>query len=399
MTKSPALPNDSKLLLAIHSLHKISSLFLGTFLISFIMQNSVNEILSVSLYELFTHMALGVGFFILADWVKRKDKVSVFKLNLIPKIICLGAIVFLKESIIHYIVPLAIVYGMHVALYWSPLHVMTGEKIPADLMSRFVSYRSLVSRVTKVVAPLILGLFITAGSYEDMAVALLVLCFVEFGLMFFMKPSMHRLKKKVDLFGFWRCMMRFPVIRRLFFIETLRGFSIDGALGTIVIMYTVYMFKTDLNLGIFTTIFSIFAIGTAFLFGRFGRKSAFSRLMFASTLAALCSLALFVTYTSEITFLIYNFVYVTAIAVMDIIAETNMYCLSKSKCVTKNHKVEYFLFRESALNAGRTVAYTSLFLVGIFGGYEWLRWYLVVLTAAIVMVGFMSIRINSCINN
>ncbi|MCL1902760.1 MAG: hypothetical protein FWG18_04015, partial [Alphaproteobacteria bacterium] len=215
----------------------------------------------------------------------------------------------------------------------------------------------------------------------------------------FMKPSMHKSKRKIEIAGFYNCMMRFPVIRKLFAIETIRGFSISGSLGTVIVMYTVYMFKTDLNLGIFTTVFSIFAIITNFLFGRFGKKPAFTRLLFTSTIAALCSLALFVAYTSEVTFLVYNFIYVTAIGIMDLIAESNMYALAKSRCVTKNHKTEYFLFRESALGIGRFFAFAALAAVGIFWGYDGLRWYLGLLTIAIVLTGYLSIKINRYIKS
>ncbi|MCL1902505.1 MAG: hypothetical protein FWG18_02650, partial [Alphaproteobacteria bacterium] len=190
MVKNPGLSKDAKLLLAFQSLYQISNLFLGTFFVSFIMQNSMNEILSVSMYNLFLHLALAAGFFAVADWVKRRDKVAVFRLNLIPKAVCLLGIIFLKESAVDFIVPLGILFGLNIALYWSPMHLMTGEKVPCGQISKFIGYRAVVSQSTKVIAPLALGLFITSGSYEEMAIALLALCFIEFALTLFMKPSM-----------------------------------------------------------------------------------------------------------------------------------------------------------------------------------------------------------------
>ena len=352
------------------------------------------EIVSVSAYRLSLFIALIAGFYILTDWVKRKNKVAVFRLYLIPRILILLGIIFLREGIVDYIIPIGILVGACAALYWAPMHCMVSEKVSPAQMPKFIGYDGMFAGIVKVLTPVLLGLFITVGSYETMAKVFLVVCMFEFIFLFFIKSSMHRSKKRPDFVGFFNCMMRFPVIRKLFYIEMLRGFSKNGALGTIITMYTVYLFKTDFNLGILTTIFAMIAIFKSFLFGRFGKKSAFPLILSISTLAALSSLALFIFYTSELTFIIYNFIAVTGIGLLGNIASANMYYLSKSPCVSKDHKTEYFVFRETALSIGRLVSFSGLLLVGLYGGYEYLRWYMVPMTLAIVLVGYWSIRIG-----
>jgi hypothetical protein len=98
-------------------------------------------------------------------------------------------------------------------------------------------------------------------------------------------------------------------------------------------------------------------------------------------------LALFIYNTTPITFLIYSFVYATALLAIEQIITVNMFNVSKSKCVARNHKVEYFVFRDCALYIGRWVGFTGLMYIGVFGGYSWLRWYLVVITAAMLLAG------------
>ena len=70
---------------------------------------------------------------------------------------------------------------------------------------------------------------------------------------------------------------------------------------------------------------------------------------------------------------------------MDQIVSVNVFNLSHSRCITANHKVEYFVFRDFALFIGRWIGFTGLIYIGVFGGYSWLRWYLVVITAAILL--------------
>ncbi len=399
MAKTKPFSKDAKLLLCFDSLHKVSDLFLGTFFISFVMNNSINEILSVSIYQFFLHITLLAGFFIFANIVKKRDKVAVFRFNLVPRAICFLAVIFLGDAIVDWIIPMGILCGINAALYWSPTHLMIGEKVPKNQMAKFTGYRALLGGLTKVIAPVALGVFITVGSYVEMAMALLVFSCIELGMTFLMKPSMHRSTKKFDISGFWNCMMRFPIIRRLFSVEILRGIAINGVLPTIITMYTVYMFKTDMNLGIFTTIFSAVSIATAFLFGRFAKKSAFSTLLLISTIMALLGVGIFTIYTNPITFLIYNFVNVTAIWIIGTIGDVNMYNLSKSRCITCDHKTEYFAFRETALGIGRAISFLALMMVGAVGGYEWLRWYLVGLVIIIVLTGFVSIKTDKYIRN
>lgn len=386
--------DDIRLLLIFNSLHKVSDLFLGTFMVSFIMQRSFYEIIAVSQYQFFYYIALCLSFIMLGNWVKCGNKVVVFGLNLLSKAILLLGIIFYPDSIVQYIIPFGMIYGLTSALYWLPMHTMINEKVSASSMTKFTGYRNAINGITKIIAPVLLGFFITVGSYQQMAIALLVLSLVEFALIFKMKPSIHRSQNKLNLIGFANCMLRFPVIRKLLSIEVLRGFSVSGVLGTVITMYTVYMFKTDVNLGIFTTVFSVFAILTSYLFGRFAQKSTFPKILFAASLSSVVSLILFVFWTSEITFLFYNFIYVTAMSLLTQICDVNTYILSKAKCVTNDRKTEYFIFRDLALGVGRLTGYLILMYIGVFGGYEWLRYYLIVLTVAILLMGHWSIRIN-----
>ena len=57
---------DVKLLLVFSSLYKVSVLFLGTFFVSFIMSNSLDEIVSVATYEMFLYLSLIAGFFMVS---------------------------------------------------------------------------------------------------------------------------------------------------------------------------------------------------------------------------------------------------------------------------------------------------------------------------------------------
>ena len=383
------LSRDFKLLITFSALRNISDLFLGTFLVSFIMHLSASQIVSVSMYKLFEYAATCAGFFLFAQWCKRYNKVAVFALNLIPKIMLLVAIIMLGDRVVDWVIPLGLLYGIGAAMYHLPMNSMVGEKIASNMMNRYIGAKNTVIYIVKILTPVLLGIFIDTGSYVDMAYVMLGLTVVELGLCFGLSPSQHKTRRPIDFVGFFRCMMRFPVIRTMFRMEVLRGFGV-GLLGTVITMYTVYMFHTDLNLGIFTTIFAIFSIITSWAFGRWGRRKLYPYMLVVAMIVVLAAMSIFVWNTTPATFLLYNFVYATAIVLMEQISSVTILNLSKSKCVTANHLIEYFVFRDFALFLGRWVGFVGLMYIGVFGGYAWLRWYLVAITATILVAGAMA---------
>lgn len=391
--KDKKLTTDLKLLISIAGLRYIADLFFGTFLVSFIMHLATNEILAVSTYKLFDYAATCAGFFLFAHWCKRRNKVSAFRLSLVPQVVLLIMIIMLGNRVAEYVIPIGILYGIGASMYHLPLNTMMSEKTTPDTANKFIGIKNTVTYIVKIAAPIVLGFFIDTGSYTEMAYAMLVLTGFEFILMMLLSSSRHRCKKPVDFVGFFRCMMRFAVIRKMFTMEVLRGFGI-GLLGTVITMYTVYMFKTDLNLGIFTTLFAIFSIATSWAFGKWGHRRAYPYALSISMLSVICAMTLFLIQTNPITFLVYNLVYSTAIILIDLINGVCVLNLSNSRCVTKNHKIEYFVFRDFALFIGRWIGFTGLMYIGVFGGYDWLRWYLVLITGAVLGMGAMAAIIS-----
>lgn len=380
------LSREVKFLLSLFAFRDVSDLFLGTFFVSFIMQLSTNEIVSVAQYRLFEYTATCAGFFLFANWCKRYNKVAVFSLNLIPKIALLLAIILLGDTAVEYVIPLGMLYGIGSALYCLPTNTMIGEKVDSKSMSVFFGAKNAIKHATKLIAPVVLGYFIDLGSYNQVAYFLLGMSVIELAMTLNLTSSRHRSDSPVDFVGFFRCMLRFRVVRHVFIMESLRAFSM-GLLGTVITMYTVYMFQTDLNLGIFTTLFSLCSVLSSWVTGRYFDRRTWPMLLVVCMFLMIGGLAIFIWKTTPVTFLIYSFVYSTALIAIEQIINVKMFDLSQSKCISANHKVEYFVFRDCALYIGRWVGFTGLMYVGVFGGYAWLRWYLIAIAVAMLFAG------------
>lgn len=389
---SRKLSRDLWLLIVFGAFRTISDLFLGTFFVSFLMHQSTGEIVSISTYKLFEYAATCAGFFLFANMVKRYNKVAVFGLSVLPKIAVLLSIILLGDGAARYVVPLGLMYGISAAMYHLPRHSMTADKVSGNNMGHFIGTKNAIGYFVKIAAPVILGCFIDTGSYSDMAYVLLVMSLIELVMVFLLSPSRHRSTKSVDFVGFYRCMMRFPVVRQMFLSGILRGFGF-GMLGTVITMYTVYIFHTNLSLGILTTVFSLCSVITCWLLRYMRNNRTYRIATMASIAIMLMTMSLFVYKTTALTFLLYNFIYATAIIFMDQIDNVVVYRMSQSRCVTNNTRIEYFVFRDFSLFIGRWIGCVTLMYIGVFGGYAWLRWYLIVVSIALAAWGIFNVRL------
>ncbi len=386
------LTRDIRLLLVFSAMRNITDLFLGTFLISFIVHISPSQIVSVGMYRLFEYAGLIGGYFLIANLCKRYNKSLIFALNEIPKIALLAVLVLVGDGAVNYIIPLGILYGLGEAMYHLPMSTMVSEKTNDESLKLYMGAKTSINYTVRLAVPVLLGFFIDTGSFAQVANVLLILSVIELVLCAFLSPSRHRSRKPIDLVGFFKCMFRFPIIHQLFVMEICRGFGTTMQL-TAISMYTVFMFKTDLNLGILTSVFAMFSIVASWALGRYVGIRHYAKVLMLCLVMILSGMGLFIYDVTPATFLIYNFVYSTGFVLLDQIGHFNMYRLSNSKCVTSNHRIEYLIFCECALSIGRWLSCVSLLYIGVFGGYAWLRWYLVLILISIFISGITSINI------
>ena len=387
------ISRDLKLLITIRGLRTVSDLFLGTFFVSFIMHNSLSGITSVSMYKLFEYVAICSGFLLMANWFKKINKVYFMALGILPKIALLLFIMFAGSGVIDSLILTGLFFGFSTAAYCLPANTLTSEYATTDIIGRYNGISTSVSYIVKVIAPVILGFFIDVGSFSQVAPVLLFFSVIELACVLMLTPSRPESNPNLDVRGFICCVRRCPDISRLFLVEVFFTFGLE-ALRTVVSMYIVYLFFTDLNLGILTTIFSLCSIITSFLFSRYGRQSNYSYIMFVSMMFILLVMSLFVFHTTQMTFILYNFMCSTAIVLLDLITSTYVLKMSHNKHICDNFKVEYFTAREVVLFIGRWAAFVGLMYVGVFGGYPWLRWYMVVLIMSLIVSCVMAMRLS-----
>ena len=392
------LSYNLKLAVVFFAIQAILDLFFATFFISFVMHLSSNQILSVSSYKLFEFFATCAGFFLIANWCKRKNIKYVFALKQIPQVLLLLSIMFLQERVVEYVVPLGLLYGAGRALYFLPMNTIVGINTTGDNLARFTGVKNAWIYAIRIIAPIVLGFLIDTNSYTQMAYAMLAITLLECVFIAMLRSNVSQDKLRIDYRGFVDCIKNQPIMRRFFFMKVLRGFSI-GMLATIITMYTVYIFQTNLNLGILTTIFAICSVLVSWFFSRWIHCRYHTLCMWVSMILLLVAVLLIVYNTTPLTFLLYSFIYSTAVVLIECIGYFTVYSVSHSDCICGKYETEFFVLRDFALFLGRWLCLICLMYIGFFGGYESLRWFLLLVTLGIVAYGVLQINISCYLRN
>ena len=386
------LSRDSWVLIAFSSLRKLTDVFVGSFLVAYIMRLATNDIVAVSIFRLMEYWVLGFGSIFIAYLCKAYNKVFIFGVHLVAYVVLMAALIILGDNVIEQLFFIGALYGAVEVFYSFPFNLMLTEKIAPHQMARFISIKSAWRNAVSIIAPTVLGIFITIGSFVDMARVMLVIICIEFGLLFMLGRSRHCDRCPIDFRGFTRRIMRFPVIRHMFLGEGLRGFA--DLIGTTVTMYTIYLFHTDLNLGFFTTAFAICTVLVSAVYSHYSQQRYFTFVTQICVLMLLAGIGAFCVSPDKITFLMYNFVYATAMNIVYHICDAVMFNLGQSHMVTNNYKSEYLTLREISFCTGRWVALVALLYIGVYGGVQLLRWGVLLMGGAIVLAAQISVAVS-----
>lgn len=185
------------------------------------------------------------------------------------------------------------------------------------------------------------------------------------------------------------------LFKRLYFIEFLKGITVYGALELAISLLIIYQVKTDLDLGIRTSIFSCFMIITMFLFAKIYHKERSNKFILN-----LCGIIIFMSFVwmlfsmSKTTIILYNIVYYTIIQIVFSITEIRLFDYSNKPPFKEELNTEYFIVREVVLNVGRIIGYVILLLVGMSHNLELLKILFLLGTIALISIVHMNKKLN-----
>lgn len=376
-----------KIIIIDRAIGNIIELFLSTFLAAYFYKITENNIIYIAIYYIISWISATIGAFILGNYIKTKNKVVLYRYGTSIKALYILLIVILKERILEYIWLIAIIYGITVATTGFPFNMMESELVDEKERTKYLGLKNAIGEITKVIIPIILGAYITNTSYQVTAILVFIFSIVKLINTFYIKNK-NKIKNKINLRETWKVIRNkteYP-IKRLYLIEFLKGITVHGVLNIVISLLIMYEVKTELNLGLWSSFFSICMIITMLIFAKKYNKENSRKILKVCIFAILISFALLLFKINMTSIIIYNLVYYIFIQILLSITEIRLFDYSNKPPFNGEFNTEYFIFRELFINLGRVVGNLILLIIGLSHNLEYLKIFFLCTTIALMLI-------------
>lgn len=386
---------EADIIIAINAMKKIMILFLGPFLTAYFIKTSKESLIDLSLYYVFSYIILAIGSFLVASIIKNKFRIGMFRIGVILNFFYIMFIIILKEKIVDHLGLMSILYGISSSTYWFSYNLFSINKIENIKRTEYTVKSKIVSSTIGIICPILLGTIITATNYELTAVIILFISIIQIILSFMLTPDKENELPKFNLKNTWNNLKDNNQIRKTSLVEFLIGMNVsDGALEILMTILIFDSFKTNMNLGIITSITTILSMIFVHIYGKVYKNKDDKIIIIISSILPVISVLVLLMWKNNITIIIYNVCYVIFTSLLTLTREIRLFNLADSYIVDKNNQTEFFAIREGILNCGRIFGYLMLLFAGLSGNQFILNIVMVLLTLSILAMGFNIIKID-----
>ena len=390
------LGKNAIFLIASDLIYTITALFAQTFLVAYLLKITNDNITQVSLYYMIINFIHAMGSIFIGKFIKngKYNKTKILSLGIIIRAIFILFIVLLGNKLSNMFVIVAIFCGISETLYWSAHEIIFVEITNNENRKSYMATKKIASTIVNIVAPIILGSTIELYSFTKIAIYVLALSIIQIVLSFQIKID-SKVNVKTTKFSLKNYINTIKTKKGLkvhkYYKSNLLYGIVEDPMKTLVTIITIMTFKTSLNLGILTTIFSIFQIAVMYLYKKFYNKSNAKYILFAvSSLIFIGAIGLVID-IGKITLIIYNFACTTGLCIFDAIYNTQKGDLIK-ECNIEQYDVEHVMFNSILTCSSRFIGFSLILIVGIIDNMVFFKGLLAVI--AILVLIYSRIIIN-----
>lgn len=308
------LNRNQKALLSVHMLRMVLELFTSTFLTSHIIALNPDNIfgsglVNVAVLYISQYLAYILVYVINSYFVDRSDRTLFLRIGIFVNACFLVAIVFWGEIIAHWIVLAGAICGISNAFYYSSFNVMKNEIVDRIYMKKFSILTTIITNLINIVVPTILGLLIDVSSYSTIALYIVAMTIIQFIVSLFIRYK-KRDDSKLEMRKYFKYLKENPEDRNKIKYTYFNGLmaGIKTTYKVVIIILTIFAFKTNLSLGILSSVFSLITIGLLIWYRKSEENPKTKKLLIYLTVGTLplLSCIAFMIFTNKVTFIILN---------------------------------------------------------------------------------------------
>ena len=382
-------PSEENTLIGIQAIREVIEIFSGPFLTTYFIKTSMDTIGQISVYNIFVYFILMVATASVCHIIKRKYKIEIFRLSVILNFVYILMIIILKEKVLEHLGILAVIYGISVATYWVPLGLFLIKKVKNEKRMAYETKNQMVKTIFKIGIPIVLGGMITISNYYMTAIIVLILSIIQIIFSFWLKP-LENTYQKFDIKKAWNKIKGTKKIKNMLCIEYLHGLCIASSSLTVITTILIFnVLKTDLKLGIITSITSALQMLVVYAYNKKKRTKNDKTIILIASIIPMISLSIFLIHGGEITIVLYSILSQIATGFLTVIRTVQVYNIANHKLITIDEQSEFWTIREVCISSGRVTSYVLLLLVGLWGGMQELKILMIILTAIIILIGIL----------
>lgn len=391
------IKSEQNIIIIMDAIKKIMTIFLGPFLTAYFISTSTNSILNIAIYYIFTYATMALSTLVVAALAEKKNRIKIFRIGIILNFIYILIIILLKEKIINYLPIISILYGISASCYYFPYNLFIINKVKNTERTNYMVKLFITISVVGILFPIIFGSIITITNYILTAVIVLFISLIQIILSFFITDNHNGDLEEYNLKKAWLELKKNKQVINCLAGEFFIGMNIcNGALETVMVILILNSFKTNINLGIITSIATLLSILVVKIYGLIYNKRDDKKVIIISSIIPVISLIIFLILKTNTTVIIYKFSYVIFAEILSLVRKIKIFNLSNSKIVNKSNQCEFNAIREVTLNVGRVTGYTLLLLAGLTQSAVVLNIVTIILTLSLLV---MSINLTKVKKN
>ena len=391
------IKSEQNIIIIMDAIKKIMTIFLGPFLTAYFISTSTNSILNIAIYYIFTYATMALSTLVVAALAEKRNRIKIFRIGIILNFIYILIRILLKEKIINYLPIISILYGISASCYYFPYNLFIINKVKNTERTNYMVKLFITISVVGILFPIIFGSIITITNYILTAVIVLFISLIQIILSFFITDNHNGDLEEYNLKKAWLELKKNKQVINCLAGEFFIGMNIcNGALETVMVILILNSFKTNINLGIITSIVTLLSILVVKIYGLIYNKRDDKKVIIISSIIPVISLIIFLILKTNTTVIIYKFSYVIFAEILSLVRKIKIFNLSNSKIVNKSNQCEFNAIREVTLNVGRVTGYTLLLLAGLTQSAVVLNIVTIILTLSLLV---MSINLTKVKKN
>ena len=391
------IKTEQNIIIIMDAIKKIMTIFLGPFLTAYFISTSTNSILNIAICYIFTYATMALSTLVVAALAEKRNRIKIFRIGIILNFIYILIIILLKEKIINYLPIISILYGISASCYYFPYNLFIINKVKNTERTNYMVKLFITISVVGILFPIIFGSIITITNYILTAVIVLFISLIQIILSFFITDNHNGDLEEYNLKKAWLELKKNKQVINCLAGEFFIGMNIcNGALETVMVILILNSFKTNINLGIITSIATLLSILVVKIYGLIYNKRDDKKVIIISSIIPVISLIIFLILKTNTTVIIYKFSYVIFAEILSLVRKIKIFNLSNSKIVNKSNQCEFNAIREVTLNVGRVTGYTLLLLAGLTQSAVVLNIVTIILTLSLLV---MSINLTKVKKN